>query len=91
MAAVAKDNDSDYDLEDDHDLHQNAQGLEMDQQRKLLSAAAKQQQFQGIDFEEMEDHEEIMRQIYEENLLLKPDDSDELGAINAQANQMLQM
>ena len=34
----------------------------------------------------MEDHEDIMRQIYEENLLLKPDDSDELGAMNAQAN-----
>lgn len=31
----------------------------------------------------MEDHEAIMRQIYEENLLLKPDDQDDLGMMNS--------
>lgn len=31
----------------------------------------------------MEDHEEIMRQIYQENMLLKPDDQDDLGMMSS--------
>lgn len=52
---------------------------------------AQHKQFQGIDFDEMEDHEEIMRQIYEENLMLKPDGHDGLNGMDPSASQLLQM
>lgn len=77
MAAVAKDDDDDYDLEDDdNDLLDAESSAELAKQRKLLASVAQQvssqqQHVQGIDFDEMEDHDEIMRQIYQENLLFK--------------------
>ena len=68
MAAVAKDDDDDYDLEDDDDGLLDAEdgGNELARQRRLLASVAqqvsKQQHAQGgIDFDEMEDHDEIMR------------------------------
>ena len=65
MAAVAKDGDEDeedYDLEDDELLHDEESSLELAKQRKLLAAVASQaRQFQGVDLDEIEDHEEMMR------------------------------
>lgn len=65
MAAVAKDDDEDeedYDLEDDELLHDEESSLELAKQRKLLAAVASQaRQFHGIDLDEIEDHEEMMR------------------------------
>ena len=71
MAAVAKaDDDEDYDIEDD-DLNDDDSNFELAKQRKLLAAVASQaRQFQGVDLDDIEDHEEMMRQIYEENLIL---------------------
>lgn len=83
MAAVAKDDDEDYDFEDDlEDEEENGlDGGELAEQRKLLASVAQQvskhQQLAGrsnpgaVNFDEMEDHDEMMRQIYEENLLLQ--------------------
>lgn len=66
MAAVAKegdeDDEEDYDLEDDELLHDEESSLELAKQRKLLAAVASQaRQFQGVDLDEIEDHEEMMR------------------------------
>ena len=84
MVAVAKDDDDDYDLEDD-DLDPDEISMELAQQRKLLAAVAQQAQHYrgGLDFEGIEDHDELMRQIYEENLLMKN------GEPGPSANQIL--
>ncbi len=63
MAAVAKDDDEedDYDFEDDSG-HADGSSLELAMQRKLLAAVASQaRQFSGVDMNEIEDHEEMMR------------------------------
>ena len=93
MAAVAKAEDEDYDLEDEEDLHDNEAAMELANQRKLLAAVAQQaRQYQGLDLDEMEDHEEIMRQIYEENLLLKGErNGTGVHDAEATANHFLKM
>ena len=71
LAAAAKDDDEDYDYEDD-DLDVEEASMELSKQRKLLAEVTRQaRQYPGLDFDEIEDHEEIMRQIYEENLRFK--------------------
>jgi len=71
LEAAAKDDDEDYDYEDD-DLDVEEASMELSKQRKLLSEVARQAgHYPGLDFDEIEDHEEIMRQIYEENLHFK--------------------
>jgi len=72
LAAAAKDDDDDYDFEDD-DLDDEEASMELSKQRMLLAEVAQQaaRQYPGLDFDEIEDHEEIMRQIYEENLRFK--------------------
>ena len=73
LAAAAKDEDEDYDFEDE-DLDGEDASIELLKQRRLLAEVAQQaRQYPGLDFDEIEDHEEIMRQIYEENLRFKKD------------------
>lgn len=79
LAAAAKDDDEDYDFEDD-DLDGEDASIEMLKQRRRLLAEVAQQarQYPGLDFDEIEDSDEIMRQIYEENLRYKQDRNDGL-------------
>ena len=74
LAAAAKDDDEDYDFEDD-DLDGEDASIELLKQRRLLAEVAQQaRQYPGlIDFDEIEDSDEIMRQIYQENLSYKQD------------------
>ena len=69
MDAVAKDDEDDYDLEDDDELNDADEDDQIahEKQRRLLAAALAQQarQYQGMDPDEIEDHEELMRQIYQ--------------------------
>jgi hypothetical protein len=73
MAAVAKEDADDYDLEYDDELtEEEMRMLAHEKQRRLLAAVAQQaRQYHGLDLDEIEDHDEIMRQIYEENLMMK--------------------
>ena len=70
MDAVARDDDEDYDLEDDMLDPDEDHALELAKQRKLLAAVAQQaKKYQGLDFDEMDDSDELMRQMYEEHLM----------------------
>ena len=65
MAAVAGDDD-DYDLEDaEYGEEDGTNNLE--KQRRIMAAVASAAN-QGLDLDDIEDSEEIMRQIYEESL-----------------------
>ena len=91
MAAVAKDDDDDYDLEeDDNGLLDAESSAQLAKQRKLLATVAKQvqQNNQAIDFDDMEDHDEIMRQIYQENLLFKHAKNGAIDSVHS-ADQLL--
>lgn len=71
MAAVARDDEDDYDLEDD-ELEDHEELKELTKQRQLLAAMAQQaRQYSGLDFNESEEHDELMRQLYEEHLTQK--------------------
>lgn len=65
-------------MDDDDDLSNDEESsMELEKQRKLLAAVAQQaRQYQGLDFDEIEDHDEIMRQIYRENLLFKSSENN---------------
>ena len=67
MAAVARDDDE-YDLEDDEKYAEEDSQNELEKQRRILAAVANAARNQGLDLDDMEDSEDIMRRIYEENL-----------------------
>lgn len=61
LEAAAREADEDYDLEDDEVEGAHA-SVELAKQRRLLAEVAQQaNQYSGLDLDEMEDHEEIMR------------------------------
>ena len=67
---------SEGDYDDGNDDNEES-SMELAKQRKLLKAVAQQaRQYQGLDFDEIEDHDEIMRQIYRENLLFKQSENN---------------
>lgn len=46
--------------------------MQLEKGRRLLAEVAQQaKKYTGLDFDEIEDHDEMMRQIYEENMRLK--------------------
>ena len=59
MAAVARDDDE-YDLEDE-DYGEEADQNQLEKQRRILEAVAGAARKQGMDLEDMEDSEAIMR------------------------------
>ena len=94
MAAVAGNDEEDYDIEledDDQVLADEDREAEMIKQRKLLAAVAQQaRKYQGLEMDEIEDPDEIMRQIYEENILARDGrngDSD----VDLSSEQLLQI
>lgn len=71
MAAVARDEDDDYDLDDDC-LDDPDELGDLAKQHQLLAAVAQQaRKYHGLDFDEAdeEQQDELMRQLYEEHLL----------------------
>ena len=64
MAAVARE---EYDNED-AEFMESYEDEELEKQRRILAAMATAARKQGLGLEDLEESEEIMRQIYEENL-----------------------
>ena len=88
LAAVTRNDEEDLDFEDDEEVD----SAELAKQRQLLAAVAMQaRRYQKLDIDEIEDPDEIMRQIYEENLLMGQDrgdagaEPDELAQLQAES------
>lgn len=87
---VGKNESSDYDLEDDERVDHDASD-ELAKQRDLLAAVAQQaRKYHGIDFDEDEEHDDLMRRFYDEKIRLQQMQNGGLE-FDQNANRMLQM
>ena len=68
MNAIQKSEGIIYDSEDEEEFSDEEGELSLEHKQRILAAVAGAVRNQGFDLNDIEDHEELMRQIYEENL-----------------------